>query len=201
MIANKEELEKLIISDDLSYREIGRRFGVTDAYIKKFSKKLGIILPIRSKFPIGFKPANKGIGKTAICKNCGKIISLSNWNKQQFCDKDCAGEYKSKKVYEKYLQNPENYCRASYTPAHFKKFILKEQNNKCAICGLNNIWYNKILIFILDHIDGDASNNRRENLRLICPNCDTQLETYKSRNKNSARKERYLSLRKNVPIA
>lgn len=36
------------------------------------------------------------------------------------------------------------------------------------------------------HIDGDASNNFRDNLRLVCPNCDSQLDTYKSRNKNSA---------------
>jgi Ca2+-transporting ATPase len=46
--------------------------------------------------------------------------------------------------------------------------------------------------------DGDASNNKRENLRCICPNCDTQLETYKSKNKNSKRRnywrEKTLSL-------
>ena len=46
------------------------------------------------------------------------------------------------------------------------------------------------LHFILDHIDGDASNNFEFNLRLICPNCDSQLDTYKSRNKNSARTHR-----------
>ncbi|WP_207206678.1 HNH endonuclease [Nocardioides ganghwensis] len=40
---------------------------------------------------------------------------------------------------------------------------------------------------MLDHIDGDSSNNRRENLRLVCPNCDSQLETYKARNRGKGR--------------
>ena len=71
-----------------------------------------------------------------------------------------------------------------------RDYILKEQNCKCAICGLPNIWNNKELKFILDHIDGNASNSCRENLRLICPNCDSQLDTYKSKNKNSARNAR-----------
>lgn len=52
------------------------------------------------------------------------------------------------------------------------------------------MWNNKELKFILDHIDGNASNSCRENLRLICPNCDSQLDTYKSKNKNSARNAR-----------
>lgn len=43
---------------------------------------------------------------------------------------------------------------------------------------------------VLDHIDGDASNNTRENFRCVCPNCDSQLDTYKSKNKNSARTNR-----------
>lgn len=72
----------------------------------------------------------------------------------------------------------------------FRKHIKQEQHDRCAICGLNNVWNNKELVFILDHIDGDASNNKRENLRLICPNCDSQLPTYKSKNKNSARLHR-----------
>lgn len=43
------------------------------------------------------------------------------------------------------------------------------------------------LIFVLDHIDGDASNNLRVNLRLVCPNCDSQLPTYKNRNRGNGR--------------
>lgn len=35
------------------------------------------------------------------------------------------------------------------------------------------VWNNKSIVFILDHIDGHAANNKRDNLRCICPNCDS----------------------------
>ena len=50
------------------------------------------------------------------------------------------------------------------------------------------------LNFVLDHIDGDASNSSKDNLRLVCPNCDSQLDTFKCRNKGNGRayrRERY----------
>jgi transcription initiation factor IIE alpha subunit len=50
-------------------------------------------------------------------------------------------------------------------------------------------------VFVLDHINGDAARSDRDNLRLICPNCDSQLDTYKSKNKNSARTKRKEFLR------
>lgn len=43
---------------------------------------------------------------------------------------------------------------------------------------------------MLDHIDGDSTNNRRDNLRLVCPNCDSQLPTYKNRNHGKGRHAR-----------
>ena len=45
------------------------------------------------------------------------------------------------------------------------------------------MWLGLPLALVLDHVDGDPTNNRRENLRLVCPNCDSQLPTYKSRNR------------------
>ena len=69
--------------------------------------------------------------------------------------------------------------------------VLEYYGNCCSICGIKEIWNEKKLNLILDHIDGNASNKRKENLRFVCPNCDSQLDTYKSKNKNSARKHRH----------
>lgn len=68
-----------------------------------------------------------------------------------------------------------------------RQFILEQQNHQCAICGIDDMWNGKRLVFVQDHIDGDASHSSVDNLRLVCPNCDSQLDTYKSKNKNSAR--------------
>ena len=54
-------------------------------------------------------------------------------------------------------------------------------------CGIEDTWNGVTLALIVDHVNGDATNNRRENLRLICPNCDSQLPTYKARNRGSGR--------------
>lgn len=39
----------------------------------------------------------------------------------------------------------------------------------------------KPLVLILDHKNGVNNDNRLENLRFVCSNCDSQLETYKNR--------------------
>jgi hypothetical protein len=78
----------------------------------------------------------------------------------------------------------------SKNPPYIKKYLLNEQNHKCAICGCTDVWNDKPLVFIVDHIDGNAANDARENLRMVCPNCDSQLDTYKSKNKHSARTHR-----------
>lgn len=40
---------------------------------------------------------------------------------------------------------------------------------------------------VADHIDGDWQNNRPENLRLLCPNCDSLQPTYGGLNKGNGR--------------
>ena len=47
----------------------------------------------------------------------------------------------------------------------------------CSICGQIPEWQGKELTLILDHIDGNHTNNVLTNLRWVCPNCNQQLET------------------------
>ena len=49
---------------------------------------------------------------------------------------------------------------------------------KCAICNLPPFWQGNPLTLTLDHINGKSNDDRLENLRWVCPNCDRQLPTY-----------------------
>lgn len=79
-----------------------------------------------------------------------------------------------KKPIEYYLT--ENSCASSNS---LKKRLIKEgyKENKCEICGITE-WMGKPLILQLDHINGNHSDNRLNNLRILCPNCHSQTETW-----------------------
>ena len=51
----------------------------------------------------------------------------------------------------------------------------------CAECGIS-AWRDRPLPLDLDHVSGDVTDNRIENLRLLCPNCHSQTATYRGRN-------------------
>ena len=54
---------------------------------------------------------------------------------------------------------------------------------RCVKCGCDGNWQGGQISLELDHIDGDNTNNKIENLRYLCPNCHALTETYRGRNK------------------
>lgn len=59
---------------------------------------------------------------------------------------------------------------------------------KCSICNQEPFWNGQELTLILDHINGINNDDRLENLRWVCPNCNIQLPTTNRRKEQNTKK-------------
>jgi len=57
----------------------------------------------------------------------------------------------------------------------------KIKEEKCEICEIEQ-WMGKKIPLELDHIDGNRYNHILKNLRIVCPNCHAQTDTYRGKN-------------------
>jgi hypothetical protein len=148
--------------------------------------------PKRKKEPRVYKFKSKIVGRVEIeCANCGKKLSrqLAQASKStNYCDRNCQHEHwDRKKIYAWLHEGLIEYRTKNYgMPMYIKRYVHARDKN-CVECGQTNEWNGKPLSLHVDHIDGRASNNRPENLRLLCPHCHSQTENFGSKNKNSDR--------------
>lgn len=172
-------MEKLVlenlINKNLSQREIAYKLNVSQSSVRHWLKKYNLSTNNARN--------NK---KIKYCKNCNNLLKERHLT---YCSKKCFHKYHYKNNIKKWFSNNKI---KEQVPNYIKKYLKELHGNKCSICNITE-WRNKPAPLVLDHIDGNPYNNTIENLRLVCGNCDMQLPTYKSKNKNGrfSRRKRY----------
>lgn len=75
-------------------------------------------------------------------------------------------------------------ANSPHSRACAKNRILKENLIPyiCSECNSIPCWNNKKLVLILDHINGIKNDHRLKNLRFLCPNCNSQTDTFSGKN-------------------
>ena len=104
----------------------------------------------------------------------------------KYCSNSCSAKGRSDKVINLWLSGG----KAPIRPV-IKKWLIKEKGYKCNSCGIFE-WNGKPLMLWADHIDGNAANNLPSNFQLMCPNCDSQQNTFGAKNYGKGRKSRGL---------
>lgn len=168
----KEKLLKLQ-TEGKSYSEIAKIVNLSKSTISYYiGNRTGI---------------SKAIKEKRNCKNCEKEIL----SPKIFCDKNCAYAYKPKLR----IKNLKSGNLA--TNDTIRLGLIEDKGNVCSICNIKNLWNKLPLTLHVDHVDGNSDNNSYNNLRLVCPNCHSQLETSKNTKlKKQTKRNKYLRLYK-----
>jgi hypothetical protein len=74
------------------------------------------------------------------------------------------------------LKDWSDYSRAS----HLKPHLIRERGHKCECCELT-VWLGKPIGLEVHHIDANRTNNKPNNLQLLCGNCHQQTPNFRNR--------------------
>ena len=191
--------EELIIALQKEYEDTGtiplstKKRGIdSKTFLRRFGGwNASLVLagiPIRKQ-----KHAEK-LGKS--CPQCSNDFEIYKWQEKIFCSVQCSNAARRKKDWKpvkpraEWLEDLRNKSLNDMLETPFdelgwdtkRRRVIYEQDNKCNKCAVEK-WMEVPLSLEVDHIDGDHSNNNRENLEGLCPNCHSITPTWRGRNK------------------
>lgn len=131
------------------------------------------------------------------CLNCNGIPRREGY---KYCSNQCQQDYSYNSYIKRWKQGIVSGSIGITTKilsGHLKRYLRGKYGEKCSICAWSqkHPLTGKVPIEI-DHIDGNAENNKEENLRLICPNCHSLTPNFRNLNKGRGRAWRLIYINK-----
>jgi hypothetical protein len=132
--------------------------------------------------------------RKGVCTRCGGETARITY---KYCGNVCQQEYQYQVYIKKWkIGEVKGLQSTGIVTNRIKRYLREKYENKCCLCGWAEVnpKTGKVPL-VADHIDGNWRNNVEDNLRLICPNCDSLSPTYAALNKGNGRKNRVASKR------
>ena len=130
-----------------------------------------------------------------VCRGCGVQFAPLRNTFGIYCSNKCQSAYQKLNYIQSWLNGAiTGYVGKTMQLAPpIRRHLKKERGSACSQCGWDE--HHPIdgkSLTEIDHIDGNASNCRPENLRILCPNCHSMTPTFRNRNRNKSKRVRVL---------
>lgn len=127
----------------------------------------------------------------AVCLcGCGRQVTRPMY---RFFSNQCQQNYEYQEYISRWKDGLEVGSKGAFVQisGHIKRYLREKYGDRCSSCGWSkqHPLTGKIPLEV-DHVNGDASDNREENLRLLCPNCHSLTPNFRALNKGKGRPNR-----------
>lgn len=131
--------------------------------------------------------------KSFKCNNCKKDSKKYPSHKGKYCSNECQIAYQRKNYIDEWKSGKQEGTKGKFQLSnHIRAYLFEINDNKCSLCGWGQVNpYTGLIPLEIDHVDGNAKNNKPENLKLLCPNCHSLTSTWKGSNRGKGIKERH----------
>ena len=132
-----------------------------------------------------------GIKKKYICLSCNQETIKENCS-GKYCSNKCQQKFQKEKIISNWKTDHSTGMSKSFRLKNpIREYIFDKYDHKCCHCSWDKINPTTGLRPLeIDHIDGDCTNNKEENLRLLCPNCHSLTSNYRALNAGNGNRNR-----------